>query len=66
MASSADIVVQIDGAKRSFPFQGDETLEITPLGGTFPSKSALILAASDSDWVPVLQRVMKLEGPAAL
>jgi hypothetical protein len=35
---AADIVVQIDssGAKRSFPFQGDETLEITPLGGMLP------------------------------
>jgi hypothetical protein len=35
---AADIVVQIDsgGAKRSFPFQGDETLEITPLGGILP------------------------------
>jgi hypothetical protein len=28
-----DIIIHKGGAKRSFPFQGDETLEIMPIGG---------------------------------
>lgn len=30
---AADVVVNKGGPKRSFPFRGDETLEIIPLGG---------------------------------
>ncbi len=35
-----DIVIQKGGAKRSFPFQGDETLEIIPIGGEVASAAA--------------------------
>jgi hypothetical protein len=60
VAATAHVTLRPGGSKRSFPFQGDETLEFMPLGGGNEVRRGEF-------WEPVqVARCSVLDGAAAV